>query len=203
MVEFALVIPILVVLFVAVADFGRIFAAGVVVEGATRDAAEAAAQRYVANPPGDLNSPAPTPGDSAYYEALHVDAAKAACVEARSLPNTDYDAITQTCPTWPVIEVCVHDGADPQCGSTPSGFNPTVPAECDNLTPPPTNAQVDPATGNPAAIADRWVEVRTCYKFTSILQLPLMSFGDFYIQRTRSFIVPCYFFSNTPSACGR
>ena len=49
--EFALVVPILLIVFVAIADFGRIFAAGVDLEAATRNAAEATANEYLANPP--------------------------------------------------------------------------------------------------------------------------------------------------------
>src|SRR4051812_28324770 len=58
LVEFPLVIPILLILFVGIADFGRVFNAGVVLEASTRDAAEHAAQLYLAAPPGD---PAQTP----------------------------------------------------------------------------------------------------------------------------------------------
>jgi len=47
LVEFALVVPILLVLFLAVADFGRVFAASIAVEAATRDAAEATANQYL------------------------------------------------------------------------------------------------------------------------------------------------------------
>src|SRR5690554_6949879 len=59
-VEFTLVVPILLILFVAIADFGRIFAAGVAIEAATRDAAEATANEYLSNPPGPLDAPAPS-----------------------------------------------------------------------------------------------------------------------------------------------
>jgi len=37
------------------------------------------------------------------------------------------------------------------------------------------------------------VEVRICYHFTPILQLPLLSFGSFWIEKTRTFTIPCYF----------
>src|SRR6476659_2646329 len=59
MVEFTLIIPILLMIFVAIADFGRIFAASIAIEAATRDAAEAVANRYVASWPGPLDQPAP------------------------------------------------------------------------------------------------------------------------------------------------
>src|SRR5579859_5763105 len=78
LVELALVIPIMVALLVAVADFGRIFATGVEIEAAARDAAETGANQYLANPPGGaaLSSPAPAPGDPTYYDPLHLSIAK-------------------------------------------------------------------------------------------------------------------------------
>ena len=51
--EFALVAPVLVMLVVLVADFGRVFAASLSIEAAARDAAEAMSNQYLANPPGD------------------------------------------------------------------------------------------------------------------------------------------------------
>lgn len=188
-VEFALVVPILIVLFVGIADFGRIFNAGVIVEAAARDAAEHAAQKYLANPPGDpsltpaerLSAPVAT-GDPAYYADLREEAARVVCAETRPLPNNDYSG--GTCATWPVVGVCVHDQADPNCGATPAGFASPA-AECGALN----DSWPDPPSGN----GERWVEVRVCYKFTSLLNLPLFSLGDFYVQRTRAFPIPCYF----------
>jgi len=187
--EFTLVLPILIILFVGIADFGRIFNAGVVLEAAARDAAEHAAQRYVANPPGDtsltpaerLSVPAPS-GDPAYYADLRDDAGRVVCAETRGLGANDYSG--GTCPTWPVVAVCVHDQADPDCGGTPTGFA-TPPPECGDVNA----AWPDPAPGN----GERWVEVRVCYRFSSILRLPLVSLGDFYLERTRVFTIPCYF----------
>ena len=40
LVEFALVLPMLLVLLLGVADFGRVFAAGITIEAAARNAAE-------------------------------------------------------------------------------------------------------------------------------------------------------------------
>jgi hypothetical protein len=192
MVEFVLVVPILLILFVGIADFGRIFNAGVVAEAATRDAAEQGAQSYLANPPGNPSDPPPVrfasappaPGDPSYYDSIHVAAAKVACSETRTLPNNDYDIATGVCPTWPAVGVCVHDGADPACGAVPSGF-PAYPAACAELNGSWSNFA--PAAG------ERTVEVRVCYKFTSLLRLPLFDLGDFIIQRTRVFTIPCYF----------
>ena len=190
LVEFALVIPILMILFVGIADFGRIFNAGVVLEASSRDAAEHSAQKYLANPPGDpsdppplrLSVPAPAP-DPSYYVDLHADAAKVVCAESNIRPNTD--ATGTTCPTWPAVAVCVHDGQDPICGTVPPGFNASPPPQCTQLAGTWSNAE--PAAG------ERTVEVRACYRFTSILRLSLFSLGDFYLERTRTFTIPCYF----------
>ena len=195
--EFALVVPILLMLFVAIADFGRIFAAGIAIDAATRNAAETAANEYLANPPGALNLPAPG-ADQAYYTSLRAYTAKVVCAELRSLPNTTYDAGTQTCrdvsgsgPNLPAVVVCVHDGADGGCAAPAVGG--TLPASCTVFTPSATNSQQ--GTGR------RWVEVRTCYQFTPILQMPLLPFGDIWLQRTRTFTIPCYFVLGTDE-CG-
>ena len=191
MVEFGLVIPILLILFVAIADFARVFAAGVAVEAATRNAAEAAANEYVANPPpltgdpdGDLSLPADG-SDQTYYDKLRSYAAGVVCADLRSLPNTNFDSTTQTCPDMPVVVVCIHDSADGGCASVASPGSGVIPTECADLSTAPTNTQ----SGN----AQRWVEVRTCYHFTNILEMPLFAFGDVWLQRTRNFTIPCYF----------
>lgn len=188
-VEFALVIPILLIIFVAIADFGRVFNAGVVLEAATRDAAEHAAQLYLADPPGNaLQTPADRlsapvgPADPAYYAAIRDDAARVACAEMKGLTNTDYAG--GACATWPVVAVCVHDQADPGCGATAAGFA-SVPAVCGDL--------LNGWSNDSGSSGERWVEVRICYRFTTILDLPILDFGDFYLQRTRSFTIPCYF----------
>jgi hypothetical protein len=170
-VEFTLVIPILLVLFIAIADFGRVFAAGVAVEAATRDAAEATANEYLANPPNPLDTPASAP--ASYYDALRAYGQSVVCAELRGLPNTD-------CTNVPAVIVCVHDGQDNGCGA-PHGDTST----CGDFSPAANTSQ----NGS----TQRWVEVRTCYHFTPILQLPLFAFGDVWLQRTRNFTIPCYF----------
>lgn len=205
MAEFALVFPILMILLVAVADFSRIFAAGVVIEGAARDAAEIVANEYTRNPPGDpsasppltpaqrLTSPAPDPGDPAYYNDLNRKGALAACAEARTLPNTTY-LPDGTCPAWPVIRVCIHDDVTTNngCGQpiTP-GFDASIPSEC-NEVPPPGDPAWSSATGG-GTETSRYVEVRVCYKFTPLLPgSPLLPIGDVYLQRVRTFTVACW-----------
>lgn len=197
LVEFAIVVPILLVLFVAVADFGRVFVAGVTLEAATRNAAEATANRYVATPPGPLDAPAPG-GDQAYYDALHAYGAGVVCAEMRDLPGTNYDAgPPPTCPDMPVVVVCVHDGADGGCASQASAGGGGIPASCGDFTPSATSAQVT----SPDGTKPRWVEVRTCYHFTPLLNLPLFSLGDVWLQRTRNFTIPCWFVL-TGAECG-
>jgi len=193
LVEFALVIPILLILFVAIADFGRIFAVGVTIEATTRNAAEATANEYLANPPppGDLAVAAPG-GNQPYYDALHAYGAKVVCAELRDLPNTTYDPATETCrdpagigPDLPAVVVCIHDGADGGCGAPAAPGGGGLPASCGDFTPAATSSQ--------NGTSQRWVEVRTCYHFTPLLQMPLFAFGDVWLQRTRNFTIPCYF----------
>jgi hypothetical protein len=209
-VEFALVVPILLFLLVAIGDFGRVFAAGVVVEAATRDAAEVVADEYLRNPPGDpavtpqqrLASPAPTTGYASYYDDLSMKAARTVCVETRSLPNTSYDSVDGTCPNWPLIRVCVHDqtsggnnGTNNHCGNPISpGFQASTPSECDQIQPPGDPSWDPTMTGGgigPGGEPSRYVEVRVCYPFTTVLNLPILP-SEIYIQRTRIFTIACF-----------
>jgi TadE-like protein len=198
MVEFALVLPILLVMFIAIADFGRIFGAMITLESATRDAAETGANQYLANPPGGLgtlNVPAPS-GSATYYDPLHAAVARVVCNDVRGQPNTNFDAGTGTCPDMPLVMVCVHDSQDTSCSSLASPGSSTPPAECTSFSPTPDNSQ-----GGATHPRPRWVEVRTCYKFTAILNAPLFNLGDFWLQRTNSFTIPCYF-ANGTDECG-
>jgi len=184
LVEFALVFPLLMVLLLGVADFGRVFSAGITTEAAARDAAETGAiSRLRTKPPG--------PGDPPYYQALHQEIAKIACSESRLLPNATFVATDRTCPSEPVIRVCVHDGQDPACGQPINGFGAAIPAECSGMGDPWSNA----TSGESASHS---VEVRICYHFTTLfnlhLSLPLgfgLSLGDVWLQRTRFFVVDC------------
>lgn len=183
LVEFALVLPMLLVLLVGIADLGRAFAAGLVIESAARDAAEKGAQQYVAEPPGPLNLP--STGNGAYYGSFGAMVAKAACSESAELPNADVNTANQTCSTWPVIRVCVHDAVDPQCGLPITGFASAIPAQCADMNAAWSNSQ----NGS----SERWVEVRVCYKFTSIVNGAILNLGDIYLERRRMFVIPCYF----------
>lgn len=188
--EFALVIPVLLIILLGVADLGRVFYMNITLESATRDAAEVSANSYLASPPAPLSDPAPSPL-SGYYETIHLSAARAVCASARSLPGVTFDPLTASCPGMPLAFACVHDGQDPLCSAEVNGA--PIPAGCDSLSTPPTNAQADGTR--------RYVEIRTCYRFDPILQLPLFSTPTIWLQRSRSFEIPCYFLLG-PSPCG-
>ena len=191
----------LLVLLLGIADFGRVFAAGITLEAAARNAAEAGAlERLRGDPPV-------TPGDPAYYERLHRIAAQTACAEARSLPNTTYvadDPSTTTideeaCPGMPAVAICVQDGLDPTCGSLAPGYVGPPPSQCTELSRP-----WDGSSGG--AIGSHSVEVRLCYRFTTLfnlnLSLPMeagLALGDVWLQKSRTFVVDCA--PGDPSAC--
>ena len=191
MVEFILILPLLLVLLLGVADFGRVFAAGISMEAATRNGAEAAAQEYVQilRTNGSLSA--------SDYQHLHALAIDAVCHEASVLPG--YLASGTSC-SMPATAVCIHDatgssfGPDPNCGGGTTG----APAQCGSLS---SGWDVTNAQGS-GALA--YVEVRTCYRFTTIdpvianLRLPFgngLSLGDVYLQRTRTFAIACYHYS--------
>jgi hypothetical protein len=193
LVEFALLLPMLIVLLLGIADFARVFQAGIVTEAAARNGAEAAAiERLRAKPP-----PSTDPTFMTYYQRLHDIAAQGACAEARGLPNTVYSADNPStsvagddmCTGWPLIAVCVQDGQDPLCGDLAgSGTSPTT---CSELS------QVGPLS-TPDAVVSYSVEVGICYRFTTLMTLDLdlpfgwgLSLGDIYLQRVREFVVDC------------
>jgi hypothetical protein len=211
LVEFALVLPMLIVLLLGIADFARVFTAGITLEAAARNGAEAAAIERLRD-----GMPV-TPGDPNYYERLRMIAARAACAESRTLPNVAYvpdDPATplvneESCPVnfadgsamndGPVVAVCVRDDTtppgtgdeDPHCGDVVPWVTGTVPAACGELSPP-----WDPSSGGLAA--SHSVEVRTCYHFTTLVSLNMnlpfgwgISLGDVWLQRNTTFVVDC------------
>lgn len=198
-VEFALVLPMLLVLLLGIVDFGRVFQAGIVTEAAARNGAEAGAlERLRGDPPA-------TPGDPAYYARLHRIAAQATCAESRILPDTTYvpdnetTGVEEACPEMPIVAVCVQDGNDPDCGGLAPGYTGTPPTECTEL-----NRAWDGASGG--AIGSHSVEVRMCYRFTTLFNLHLslpfgwdLSLGEIYLQRARTFVVDCG--PGDPSGC--
>jgi len=189
LVEFTLVVPILLVLLITVADFARLFATGITVESAARDAAEMAAQEYLRNPPAPIGTPVPTPGDPVYYATIHKYAIETVCKELGGLPNAGY--ASGQCLGIPVL-VCVHDGADPSCGTiAPPGVS--VPSQCGSFAA----AALPSNTQSGGTEASRYVETRVCYRFSTVLNVPSilgipLLFGDFYIERDRVFTVADY-----------
>jgi TadE-like protein len=193
LVEFALILPLLLVVLLGVVDFGRVFTAGITMEAAARNAAEAAAQEYQQI---IRNTPTPGPAD---YQRIHGVALTELCGEAKVLPNRAVDG-TGNC-TMPITAVCVHDQyrADPVCGQAGS----PVPAECGDISgwsaepPDPSNKML--THGTPPQTPVPYIEVRTCYQFTTLfnlhLQLPFnwsLNLGDIWMQRSRFFVVGDY-----------
>lgn len=185
-VEFALVLPMLLVLLLGIADFGRVFAAGIAVEATGRNAAEAAAQEYL-----QLRRQA-TPLTSDDFSRIHAVALDTVCDEADRLENQVESG--GVC-SMPVAAVCIHDFASELAayGSMCGAGAGAAPPECTAMHAPwpPT----EPLVGNLP-----WVEVRVCYRFTTLLdltdlRLPFgwgLSLGEVWLQRDRSFTVADY-----------
>jgi hypothetical protein len=192
-VEFALVLPMLLILLLGIADFGRVFSAGITMEAAARNAAEAAAQEYVQL----VRNKAGGALDTADYQHLHQVALDAVCKEAKVLPN---HAMSGGSCTMPVAAVCVHDGNDMYgCGAEADPSASTCGAVNDSSTWEDDNMGTDPDGAGPLT-ALPYVEVRTCYQFTTLfnlsdVQLPLgwsISVGQIFLERDRTFTVAIY-----------
>ena len=191
LVEFSLILPILLILLLAVADFGRLFATGITIESAARTAAETAAIEYFR----EFAAVTPAPLDAAAYGRVHEQAWRTVCDEAQSLPNATPSSGGE-CDGLPTI-VCVHDGGDTSC-STLYNSSGTPPAGCPALAgAPPNNTQAAQAGFSETS---KWVEVRVCYRFTTVfsLQLPFIGGtltplgGEFFLERIRTFTVADY-----------
>jgi hypothetical protein len=110
-VELVLILPVLVILAVAVGDFGRVYASGVAVEDAAREAADYAAF-------DDINAshfqPGVVPGTIDAKDSTRLEAFRRACSAVSSLP--DFGAISATCSN--------PSSADPSttCPSAAGGF---------------------------------------------------------------------------------
>jgi hypothetical protein len=190
LVEFALVLPMLLVLLLGIADFGRVFAAGITLEAVARDAAEVGGlQRLRDKPPPDASQ------HPAYYMSLHQMLARAACAEADQLAISPEQVHPTDCRRLTSVRACIHDNLDTECGNPIPGFDGAVPAECSD-----TAAGTAPAWSNTSGgeLGSHWVEVRVCYHFTTLFTLQLalpfnagLSLGDVYLQKTRSFVVDC------------
>jgi len=188
--EFTLVIPILLILLLTVGDFGRFFAAGISVESIARTAAEYAAREYLR----EEAAAGGIPLDAAGYDRVHAYAWETVCEEAARLPDIQLFGSGSECRGIPTV-VCVHDLGDPNCANS---YNDStgIPPECTSLGPGarPTNA----IGGSEAS---RFVEVRVCYPFKTLIPVdgissvggPLAPLtGIFHIERARSFTVVDY-----------
>ena len=190
-VEFTLVLPILLLLLLTVADFGRFFAAGITVESIARTAAEYAAREYLREKVAVGGAPL----DPAAYARVHANAWQTVCDEAAGLPGVATGDHDDPCTGIPTM-VCIHDSSDPHCGSS---YNTAggVPPGCASLGPAgmPTNVNEGGSNRSP------YVEVRVCYRFSTLLPVddipglggPLSPLsGAFNIERERAFTVVDY-----------
>jgi hypothetical protein len=192
LVEFALVLPLLMVLLLGIADFGRVFQAGIAEEAAVRDAAEAAALQYnqylqcgVGNPDSQCRS---LP-QSAQYDALHAEALRVGCREAERMPSRTVDG-SGNC-TMPIIAVCIHDelaGDGVRCGQEAS----SAPTQCDRMSAPWNPARSSPTEGSDPYLGRPYIEVRMCYRFEPLFSFALGSWGDIWLQRENNFVVTNY-----------
>lgn len=191
LVEFALVLPMLLVLLLGLADFGRVFSTSITLEAVARDAAEVGALQRLRDKP-DFSDPSQHP---AYYTALHQVIARTACAESEQLALSPEQVHATDCPRLTAVRACVHDGLDTACGNPIPGFDGPVPAACTDIAPgtAPTWSNASGGETN-----SHWVEVRVCYHFTTLfnlhLSLPLdtgLSLGDLYLGKTRAFVLDC------------
>jgi hypothetical protein len=195
LVEFGLVLPLLMVLLLGIADFGRVFQAGIAEEAAVRNAAEAAAEQYNQYLQCGTGNPDPTCSglpDPAQYDALHVEALKVACQEAERMPSRVVDG-GGNC-TMPITAVCIHDtsGGDANCGDEAPAPGGPCSHMYDNWDPgrspdsPTYTDGSDPLFGRP------YVEVRMCYRFDPLFSFALGSWGSIWMQKTNFFVVTNY-----------
>lgn len=189
--EFALVVPILLLLLLTVGDFGRFFAAGISVESIARTAAEYAAREYVR----EETAAGGVPLSAAGYARVHAYAWETVCQEAAHLPGVRLGGAGSECEGIPTV-VCVHDSGDPGCANSYND-GAGLPPECASLGP---GARPSNAIGG-GSEASRSVEVRVCYPFKTLMPIdgissiggPLAPLaGVFHIERARSFTVVDY-----------
>ncbi|HEX3220223.1 MAG TPA: hypothetical protein VHU77_09415 [Candidatus Limnocylindria bacterium] len=115
----------------------------------------------------------------------------AVCSEAETLAN--HEETGGSC-SMPLAAVCVHDGVDPACGSEAVGS----PTQCHRLNDTWSNTNLGATPSSAPAMP--YVEVRVCYRFTTLfnlsdVQLPFgwgLGVGEIYIEKDRTFTVACY-----------
>lgn len=201
LVEFGLVLPLLLVILLGVADFGRVFQAGIAEEAAVRNAAEAAAEQYVQFLECGVGNPDPLCGglpDPAQYDTLHTEALEVACREAERIPgrmpaNWTSIAVSGNC-TMPITAVCIHDNSagDSSCGAEAA----SAPADCtemnDPWSPAPDPSRPTVTDGTDSYFGRPYVEVRMCYRFDPLFSFALGSWGSIWMQKTNYFVVTNY-----------
>ena len=188
LVEFALLLPLLLVIVLGVVDFGRVFQSGIVMESATRAGAEAAALEYLREIAG--KDPLYEPD----YERIRNVAAEVACREAIRMPNAD----APNCDQWPIIRICIHDAAGGDgvdCGTPGLKGSAAVPADCPQTDGGWTAASTLAVADTPANPDPRgaYIEVRTCYRFTTLLPInDILPIGEVFLQKESVFTVADY-----------
>lgn len=175
------------VLLLTIADFGRLFSAGIMIESAARTAAETASAEYAR---------APRPLTTSGYTSIHQAAWQSVCDEAASLPNARPGSGGSQCSGLPTV-VCIHDGADSLCGDAYNAGG-GIPAGCPSLGlgSRPSNTQLAESGSNTWP----YVEVRVCYRFSALMRVDIPFVGgtlstlggDFFLERVRTFSVANY-----------
>jgi len=192
LVEFGLVLPLLMVLLLGVADFGRVFQAGIAEEAAVRNAAEAAAEQYNQYLQCGGGNPDPTCSglsDPTQYDALHAQALKVACQEAERMPGRVLTGV-DTC-SMPITAVCIHDtagGDGIRCGQEAS----SAPSQCDEMAAPWSPARLSPTVVTDPFGGRPYVEVRMCYRFDPLFSFALGSWGSIWMEKANYFVVTNY-----------
>ena len=174
-----MILPIMLIILLAVGDFGRLFAAGITIESAARNAAEVAAAEYNRNL-------LVLPID---YAAVHQAAWSSVCDGAANLPNATPGGggDATACRPWSV--------------STTRRMAAAGTSTTTRQGSPPDAQPCRPAASNGLSGSEStFVEVRVCYRFNTIFEMTLPSLGgplqalggDFFIERSRVFSVADY-----------
>ena len=174
----------LLVLLLGIADFGRVFHAGIVMESAARNAAEAGAQEYLQI--RRSTTPA-TPDD---FSRIRAVAEAAVCEEADLLPTERGGGPCDIT----FAAVCIHDGAAElvNYGAGCGAGSGTASGECDAMH------AGWPSQWTAGSLAS--VEVRVCYQFDTVipmadLRLPFgngLNLGTLWLEKSRVFVVADY-----------
>ena len=183
LVEFALVLPLLMVFLLGVADFGRVFADGIALEAGARDSAEAAAQeylqlcrKYVSTDPTCANGL-----QTADYASLHALVRQVGCRESERLTNLVAPGGNCTNPTF---ALCIHDDNQGDLGCGQEAPAPGGP--CYEMDATWSRTRFGPVGGRPYA------EVRVCYRFDPLFTFAFGNFGTVWLQKANTFAVTNY-----------